>query len=118
MSQHRKHRGYETQRLVATYLAEHGWPYAEPTGAGRTGTDITGTPGLDSEIKARRGLIITELMTQLAERRDTSLLPLGVIRPDGWGPARIADWPVVMRLEDAVWLLHEAGYGTPNAEED
>lgn len=26
MSQHRKHRGYASQRIVADYLATHGWP--------------------------------------------------------------------------------------------
>ena len=33
-SQSRKHRGYRSQAVVAQYLAAHGWPYAEPTGAG------------------------------------------------------------------------------------
>ena len=42
-SQSRKHRGYRTQKLVAEYLAKRGFPFAESTGAGRSGTDITGT---------------------------------------------------------------------------
>ena len=36
-----------TQKLVAEYLAAHGWPFAESTGAARQGSDITGTPDLD-----------------------------------------------------------------------
>lgn len=45
-SQSRKYRGYASQSTVAAYLAANGWPFAQSTGAGRSGTDITGTPGL------------------------------------------------------------------------
>ena len=51
----RKQRGYDSQRLVANYLRDNGFPHAEPVGAGRTGSDVTGTDGLDWEVKARRG---------------------------------------------------------------
>ena len=30
MTQHRKHRGYASQRIVADYLRTHGFPFAEP----------------------------------------------------------------------------------------
>lgn len=109
-SQHRKHRGYATQRIVADYLRENGWPYAEPVGAGRPGSDVTGIAGIDLEIKARRGLDLTGTLTQQAERATEGVIPLAVIRPDGYGPARIAQWPVVMPLAVAVQLLKEAGY--------
>lgn len=92
MSQHRKHRGYETQRLVANYLTEW-WPYAESTGAGRSGTDITNVPGVDFEVKARRELRLTETMRQLADRAKDGTVPVAVIRPDGWGAARLPIGP-------------------------
>lgn len=117
MSQHRKHRGYASQRLVAQYLEENGFPYAESTGAGRAGTDITGTPGLDWEVKARRGLNISALMHQLDERAADGKLGIGVIRPDGMGEKSIGLWPAVLTLADLVALLRAAGYGLP-AEED
>ena len=85
MTQHRKHRGYASQRIVAEYLAANGWPYAESTGAGRSGTDVTGCVGIDWEVKARRGLNISALMAQLGERSSEGLLGIGVIRPDGFG---------------------------------
>lgn len=107
----RKQRGYDTQRLVAAYLRAHGWPYAESAGAGRSGTDVTGVPGTDWEVKARRGLDLPALMRQLAERADDELLGIGVIRLDGMGPASIADWPCVLTLADLVALLRAAGYG-------
>ena len=110
MSQHRKHRGYATQRIVADYFRDHGWPFAEPTGAGRQGSDVTGMPGLDVEVKARRDLDITGTLRQQVERTDA--MCIAVIRPDGYGPARIDEWPVLMTLKQAIELLREAGYGS------
>lgn len=110
MSQHRKHRGYASQRIVADYLRAHGWPYAEPVGAGRDGSDITGLIDLDVEVKARRGFNPKAAMDQQAERAD-SRLAFAVLRLDGQGPASITDWPVIIRLEDFVSVLRDAGYG-------
>ena len=112
-SQHRKHRGYRSQRVVAEYLAANGFPYAESTGAGRSGTDITGVPGIDWEIKARRGLVITELIRQLDARAEDGKLGIGVIRPDGMGEASVHLWPAVLTLADLVALLRAVGYGLP-----
>ena len=109
MSQHRKRRGYESQRIVADYLRANGWPYAEPAGAGRPGTDVTGVVGVDIEVKARRDLDLTGTMRQQAARTADEV-PIAVVRPDGWGEARIADWPALMPLSVAVRLLKEAGY--------
>lgn len=113
MSQHRKHRGYATQRIVADYLKINGFPYAESTGAGRTGTDITGTVGVDWEVKARRNLNLVALIDQMRDRTDVGDLSVAVVRPDGRGPATIADWPAVLPLSDLIGLLRQAGYGTP-----
>ena len=57
-SQSRKHRGYKSQKILADYLVSKGWIYAESTGAGRSGTDVTGTIGIDWEVKARTGFSI------------------------------------------------------------
>lgn len=108
-SQHRKHRGYQSQKIVADFLAANGWPYAQSTGAGRSGTDVTGTPRLFWEVKARRGLNLGADLRQVAGHGDG--LGLLVIRLDGTGPATISDWPAVMRLGDLVGLLRAAGYG-------
>ena len=113
MSQHRKHRGYASQRIVADYLRNHGFPFAEPVGAGRDGTDVTGVPGLDIEVKARRGFNPAAAMRQQAERYEPTLLPFAVLRLDGQGPAAIEDWPVVIRLGAFVEVLRDAGWGDP-----
>ena len=113
MTQHRKHRGYASQRIVADYLRTHGFPFAEPVGAGRDGTDVTGCIGLDIEVKARRGFNPAAAMRQQAERSDEALLPFAVLRLDGQGPAAIEDWPVVLRLGAFVEVLRDAGWGDP-----
>jgi hypothetical protein len=80
MSQSRKHRGYATQRIVAEYLKEQGWQHALPVGAGRDGSDVTGIPNLDIEIKARTNLDLSGLMRQLSERKKSTGLGVGVLR--------------------------------------
>ena len=111
MTQHRKARGYESQRIVATYLAANGWRYAEPVGAGRPGSDITGVPGLDIEVKARRGFDPLAAIHQQADRSSEHDLPFAVLRMDGQGAASIEDWPVVLPFGRFVRLLRDYGYG-------
>ena len=106
----RKQRGYDSQRIVANYFKENGWPFAEPVGAGRAGSDVTGIVGVDVEVKARRNLDITGTLRQQAERAVEGVLPLAVLRPDGFGPARIGEWPCMVPLSVMVQLLREAGY--------
>jgi hypothetical protein len=109
-SQSRKHRGYKSQKIVANYLAANGWPYAESTGAGRSGTDVTGTIGIDWEVKARKDFNPSAAIKQLKERHNGKDLPVAVLRLNGQGEASIGEWPVMLRLEDFVNLLKEAGY--------
>src|SRR5690625_3616206 len=117
MSQHRKHRGYRTQKVVAEWLAGKGWPFAESTGASRQGADITGTPDIAVEVKARRSFEPLAWVRQARADAD-GRLPFVVFRCDGQGEARVNEWPVLMRLDDFTNLLHEAGYGDPDAREE
>ena len=112
-SQSRKHRGYRSQKVWANYLAENGFPYAESTGAGRSGTDITGTVGIDWEVKARTGFNPAAAITQLKDR-DKGDLGIVVLRLNGQGEKSVGDWCTLLRGEDLVWLLREAGYGDKN----
>lgn len=110
MSQYRqRQRAHETETAAARWYAEHGWPFAEPVGAGRNGADLTGLPGLAAEIKARRDFSMTTWLNQATGHRGG--LPFVLLRPDGYGPARIAEWPVIMRLAEHTELLRGAGYG-------
>jgi hypothetical protein len=105
----RKARGSRTQNLVARWFAAHGWPWAESTGAGRTGSDITGIPGLACEVKARAGFDPLAWIRQA--RAGSSGLPFVVFRCNGQGEQSIGDWPVLLRLEAFTTLLQVAGYG-------
>jgi hypothetical protein len=109
-SQHRKHRGYKSQKIVADYLVSQGWPYAQSTGAGRSGTDITGTIGIDWEVKARKDFNPSGAIKQLKDRSKENILPVAVLRLNGQGEANVGEWPVILRLEDFVGLLKSAGY--------
>jgi hypothetical protein len=115
-SQHRKHRGYRSQKVLALYLASHGFPFAESTGAGRSGTDVTGTVGIDWEVKARKDFTPSAVMKQLKERSNGKDLQVAVLRLNGQGEASIGEWMTIVRLEDFVKLIRAAGYGDPEPE--
>ena len=104
----RRQRAHETETVAARWFAANGWPYAEPVGAGRAGSDVTGMPGLCVEVKARRQFRPVEWLRQHAH---TGLIPFVVWRPDGMGTASVGSWGVMMRLDDFTSLLKEAGYG-------
>lgn len=108
-SRSRKDRGMATQRMVAEWMATHGWPFATSTGAGRSGVDITNVPALSIEVKAVPGDAPGAL--RQAVRNRGGGLPFVVWRPNSYGPERISEWPVVIRLDDFTALLQQAGYG-------
>ena len=113
----RKQRAHDSETAVSAWFKANGWPFAEPVGAGRGGTDVTGMPGLMVEVKARRDFRPVEWLRQHSLTRIHSgpppalLLPFVVWRPDGMGEASIGSWGVMMRLDDFTVLLREAGYG-------
>lgn len=109
---HRRFRGNLSVKIIAEHIRSI-WPFAEPVGAGRTGSDILGTPGLDWEVKARRGANIPALMRQLEQRSKDGVLGVGVMRLDGMGPATVGRWPVILTLDDFLALASAAGYGLP-----
>lgn len=108
-SQSRKHRGMATQRLVAEWFKQRGWPWAYSKGAGESGVDIMNMEGLSPEVKATPGDVTGALKQAVKNRGDG--VPFVVWRPNGYGPERIKQWPVIITLEDFTELLHEAGYG-------
>ena len=110
-SQARKHRGYRSQKVLAMYLAENGFPFAESTGAGRSGSDVTGTVGIDWEVKARAGFSPGATLKQLKDRGSELDLKVAVLRLNGQGEASIGDWVALLSFEQLVGLLREAGYG-------
>lgn len=112
MTDTRKRRGADTQHIAARWFQARGWPFAESTGAGRTGSDLTGMPGLAPEIKARTGFSPLAWIRQA--RAGGTGLPFVILRCNGQGEAAAGEWPVMLRLEQFTTLLQAAGYGTPD----
>ncbi|UNX54101.1 hypothetical protein MF406_14290 [Georgenia sp. TF02-10] len=106
-----------TQKVVADWFADHGWPHAESTGASRQGSDVTGMVDVAVEVKARRDLSPMAWVRQAVAGAD-GRLPVVVFRPDGMGETTVADWPCLVRLADLTDLLREAGYGQPPTTPD
>jgi len=106
-SQHRKHRGYATERIVAMYLQQ--WWHAASVGRGQ-GTDIQNVP-FDMEIKARNSLDIKGTLRQIKARTEKSgLLGIACFRLNGQGEASVGEFVCMLSLVDLVRLLRKAGY--------
>lgn len=100
-----KQRGAETAKLVAARFRVAGWPHATPVGAGRSGVDILGVPEVDVEVKARADFDPTGWLRQANRSERPGVV---VQRPVGYGPARVDEWPFLMRFGDALELLQVA----------
>lgn len=112
-SQSRKSRGLRSQKVVAEWFRDNGFIYAESAGAGRSGSDVTGVPGLNIEVKARRAFSPLAWLRQ-AHAAKLSGLPFVVFRCDGQGEANVGEWGVLIRLDRFTDLLKEAGYFPPD----
>ncbi|MGH8878472.1 MAG: hypothetical protein ACRD0P_14195, partial [Stackebrandtia sp.] len=112
-AQTRKRRGRASEHAVAAVMRADGWPYAEAVGSGRRGADVTGTPGLSVEVKARRGLNLGTWLRQATRQANGGEVPILVVRLDGQGPATIDEWPATVPFAVLRRLLRLAGYGDP-----
>ena len=106
-SQSRKHRGFRTERVVATYLSQ--WWRSASVGRG-SGKDILNVP-FDVEVKARSKLDFLAFIKQV-EKRATGHreLPFVVCRMNGQGEDA-GSYLAFMRFQDLVDLMLVAGYG-------
>ena len=100
-SQHRKHRGFRTERVVAEYLST--WWQGACVGRG-SGKDIVNVP-FDCEVKARTGFQPLAYMKQLKARTQVSGdLGFGVLRLSGQGEDA-AEYCAIIRMADLLPLL-------------
>ena len=105
-SQHRKHRGYRTQRVVADYMRQW-FPFADSAGAGRTGSDVLNVP-FDVEVKARAGFNPKAVLDQL-KSRESGKLGFAVLRLNGQGETP-ENYCCIIRMDDLMGILIQAGY--------
>ena len=110
----RKVRSRETEKAVAEALRGL-YPDAAAVPSALPGKDILNTPGLAVEVKARRALDLPAWCRQSEKNALDDELPVVVSRPDGFGPASIGQWPVIITVERFLWLLECAGYGSGSA---
>ena len=108
-SQHRKHRGYASQRIAAEWFNEHGWVLAYATGAGESGDDIRRLP-FHVEVKAQKSKDYTGWVRQVRNRVEDNLPYFVISRPDGYGPKSVGQWLCITDLETMTELLKDAGY--------
>lgn len=108
MASSRVSRGRLTQRLTCEWFQARGWPDAKNRAASLPGVDVYDMLGLAPEVKATPG-DLTGALKQAVKNAGTDL-PFVVWRPNSYGPERIAEWPVVIRLDDFTILLRDAGY--------
>jgi hypothetical protein len=110
-SQHRKHRGFRTERVVAQYLSTV-WEFAS-VGRGN-GKDILGVP-FDAEIKARKSFQPLEWIRQYKTRTAISgELGFAVMRLNGQGE-NAEEYACIIRLGDLLPLL-QLKYGHITSE--
>jgi hypothetical protein len=111
MTQHRKHRGFRTERVVAQYLSTV-WQGA-CVGRGN-GKDIVNVP-FDAEIKSRTGFQPLAYIKQYKARTTISgELGFAVLRLNGQGE-NAEDYACVIRLGDLLPLL-QLKYGHITSE--
>lgn len=105
-SQHRKHRGFRTERVVAEYLQQW-WPGAT-VGRG-AGKDIVNIP-IDLEIKSRADFSPLAWIRQSRKRTEKSgELSSVCVRLNGQGE-HPEEYLAFLSLSDFVELLRKAGY--------
>jgi hypothetical protein len=104
MTNHRKHRGYRTQKVIAEYLKQW-WAYADTAGAGRQGEDILNIPTLSIEVKARSDFQPLAWIKQAASNSNGKL-PIVIMRCNGQGED-VGQYLAFMRVDDLMPILHQ-----------
>ena len=104
MANHRKTRGYRTQKVIADYLKQF-WAYADTAGAGRQGEDILNIPTLSIEVKARSDFQPLAWIKQ-AQTNAANKLPMVIMRCNGQGED-VSQYLAFMKVGDLMPLLYQ-----------
>ncbi len=100
--------------FAAHLRAATGWVYAEATGAGRNGRDITGTPGVAFEIKTaddfKRDFKPTLWVAQAKSNAGYAEPHPVIYLPRGIGAGNMGNSLFIVSTEWGLALLEGAGY--------
>lgn len=103
-------RGLRLQNALARYLVAW-WPGAESAGPGRPGTDVTHTGRVRWENKtADKFAPLAWVRQARGHIRHPDDIALTVYWPRGVGEASVGNTLTILRTEDAMMLLEQAGY--------
>lgn len=107
-------RGNRLQNALAAYLTRW-WEHAESAGAGRNGTDVTGTPGVVWECKTavdfKRDFRPAQWVAQALGHRDRlSDIPAVVYFPPKVGAENVGQAMAIVPMHVLMRLLTEAQY--------
>lgn len=105
MANHRKTRGYRTQKVIADYLKQF-WAYADTAGAGRQGEDILNIPTLSIEVKARSDFQPLAWIKQ-AEANANGKMPMVIMRCNGQGEDA-GEYLAFIKVKHIMPILHQA----------
>jgi hypothetical protein len=103
MANHRKHRGYRTQKVIAEYLKQW-WKYADTAGAGRQGEDILNIPTISIEVKARADFQPLAWIKQAATNANGKM-PMVIMRCNGQGEDA-GEYLAFVKVKDIMPILH------------
>lgn len=103
-------RGRKTQEIAAQFYRDNGQPDARAVAASLPGKDILNVMLTAPEVKTARDFDMLKAMRQAKRNAEEGELPYVIYRPDGYGPERVAEWPVIMTFEEVIRLQREAGY--------
>ena len=108
-SQHRRTRGFATERLVADYLRQW-WPYATVGRGADPSGDILNISGLDIEVKAvAKFQPLAWLRQSRARTAKSGNLGVVVLRCNGQGQ-NVSEYAALLPLSALVELLRKAKY--------
>lgn len=99
-------RGRESQVFAATYLKKI-FPDAASVAASLPGKDVLNTPGWSFEIKARREFLPTQWSKQMTKNELPDEYSACIMRPDGYGEAKIGEWLAFMTFKEFRDLIKE-----------
>lgn len=106
-----KQKGTAFERQIADYLGRW-WPYADraPLTGNKDRGDIAGTPGIVWECKNAKRLELAAWLTETEIERENAQADVGILVVKRRGTTKPGDQYAILRLEEVVDLLIEAGY--------